>query len=149
MLYFGKSAVNPFIYGWKNKDLRRALVRLVKRKKNGSGKVDPLSTAMSSQAHASATIVHMMLETVAALTNARLTLIIEGGSCARAKTAYLHRFALTAQLGRRRLFQQHEKGCPGRENDDDDDSKQDLSRILEEEKGEKQDGGQENNLRLD
>ncbi len=27
VLYFGKSAVNPFIYGWKNKDLRKALAR--------------------------------------------------------------------------------------------------------------------------
>ena len=27
LLYFGKSAVNPLIYGWKNHELRAALVR--------------------------------------------------------------------------------------------------------------------------
>ena len=27
LLYFGKSAINPIIYGWKNHELRAALVR--------------------------------------------------------------------------------------------------------------------------
>ena len=27
LLYFGKSAVNPIIYGWKNHELREALIR--------------------------------------------------------------------------------------------------------------------------
>ncbi len=31
MLYFGKSAVNPLIYGWKNNELREALIRSVTR----------------------------------------------------------------------------------------------------------------------
>ena len=29
ILYFGKSAVNPFIYGWKNRDFRFAFGRLL------------------------------------------------------------------------------------------------------------------------
>ena len=33
VLYFGKSAVNPLIYGWKNTELRRALLRLLQRRR--------------------------------------------------------------------------------------------------------------------
>jgi len=29
ILYFGKSAINPFIYGWKNRDFRYAFARLL------------------------------------------------------------------------------------------------------------------------
>jgi hypothetical protein len=30
ILYFGKSALNPFIYGWKNRDFRLAFARLLR-----------------------------------------------------------------------------------------------------------------------
>lgn len=30
ILYFGKSAVNPLIYGWKNRDFRHAFARLLR-----------------------------------------------------------------------------------------------------------------------
>ena len=30
VLYFGKSAVNPFIFGWKNQDLRASFLRVLK-----------------------------------------------------------------------------------------------------------------------
>lgn len=30
ILYFGKSAVNPLIYGWKNRDFRLAFARLLR-----------------------------------------------------------------------------------------------------------------------
>ena len=31
VFYFGKSALNPIIYGWKNSELRKALIRMLKR----------------------------------------------------------------------------------------------------------------------
>ena len=34
VLYFGKSALNPLIYGWKNLELRRALIRLIQRRRS-------------------------------------------------------------------------------------------------------------------
>ena len=35
VFYFGKSALNPIIYGWKNKELRRAFLRMLKRESSG------------------------------------------------------------------------------------------------------------------
>ena len=33
VLYFGKSALNPLVYGWKNQELREAIVRVARRRR--------------------------------------------------------------------------------------------------------------------
>ncbi len=97
VLYFGKSAVNPFIYGWKNKELRRALVLLIRRRRGDRRNGEEAAAAAvaaaginerkaetaaptaatakevpTTNANAtSAVIVHSMLETAAGVTNYR------------------------------------------------------------------------------